>query len=95
MPLSMAIEDNRICFEIQGEKHCLLFIKSELVKPIKAAALVPSIVCERGQNTVVRLSIKRRIKGKTVAIYKDIVHFIFHVQTGHCYFVQDYHIVPH
>ena len=54
MPLSIAIEEDRVCFEIQGEKHCLLGKELQEVKPGKAAALVSSIACEKGKKTVVQ-----------------------------------------
>ena len=93
--LSTAIDENRVCFEIQGEKHCLLGIESQVVKPGKAAALVSSIACKRGKKNVVRWSMKRRIKSITIAIQFDVIHCILHVQVGHCYFVEDEHAVPH
>ena len=96
MPLSKTIDENRVCVEIQGKKHCLLLIESKGVNTSKAAALVSSIVCERGQSIVVWWIIKRRIKNILKSTTQlDVTHRVFHVQVGQCYFVQDEHTVPH
>ena len=68
MPLRIEIDDNRVCFEIQGEKHCLIVFDSKVVKPRKAAALVSSIACKRGQKTGVRRFIEIWIKNSFKAI---------------------------
>ena len=75
MSLSTAIYENRVCFEIQGQKHCLLGIEAKSIKPGKAATLISSIVCERGKKTVVWWLIDRRIKDSTIrAKQMDLIH---------------------